>query len=790
MIFLKLAFRTLWKKKLSTIIALCSLVVGFTIALYVGAYVFHESSYDRFHEKENLYRVSFSGGFAERQTPYAFSWAPLGPRMKSYFPEVKDYVRMFRAQQKTVEVEKKKFVTSKIFYADANFFQFFSFTLLEGEPTKVLQNPNTAVLTMSMARQYFGDEPAIGKQLSWDGQDYLITGIAADPPANSHNKFKLLASMSTFVNQTVGPDKRLESWRPVNYYTYLHLSNDKAIEKLQAQKQQFIDKEMYMFKEDLGVTIDLLFYPIEEIHLASHLDQELEPNNRLENLAIVALIGLFVLVLSSVNYILITTHINAGRYKEVFVKRVAGENKHGLLYTHLLETLILSVVSFALGILLYFEFFEAFSSLLHVSFQADILMQWQLVIGMLLAVLLVGTLPGVLAAKIVLHFPTNSAKPDFARARSGKSALLLFVQFSIALGLVITTLIFTQQLQYIQKHDLGYNTDELLLISLEDEEAERKAQAIKSMFTSMPEVSSVSGSARPLTGEPLTFGMSLKDSQGKEKFETNYNFVDYDFAATYGLKLRQGRFFSPAFGTDSAGIVVNETFCRQLGIDEAIGKEVVFLRNTFKIIGVAEDFQFHSLRNQIEPYAMLLTPQGRNPDVFTLKVHEREKALLMASVAMDLEKAFPDALFAVEDYDDAVMMAYQDDRLLRNLLLSLTMVIVFMALIGVLGQHFLMIRKRRKELAVRKVMGAGYQQLVWVLSRKYVLLFVISWLTASVLSFVLTRNWLMHFASRLQSVEFYYILPMILGTLFLLVLLAWGAHRALMESPAQVLKED
>ncbi len=790
MIFLRLAFRTLWKKKLSTVIALCSLVVGFTIALYVGAYVFHESSYDRFHEKDNLYRVSFSGGFAERQTSYAFSWAPLGPRLKSYFPEVEDYVRMFRAQQKTVEVEKSRFVTDKIFYADANFFEFFSFELLEGESTKVLEAPYTAVLTKSVAQQYFGDEPAIGKQITWEGQDYLITGIAADPPANSHNKFKILASMSTFGNQTVGPDKRLESWRPVNYYTYLHLSNDNAVKKLQAQKQEFIDNEMYMFKEDLGVTIDLLFYPLEEIHLASHLDQELEPNNRLENLAIVALIGLFVLVLSSVNYILITTHINAGRYKEVFVKRVAGESKHGLLYTHLLESLILSVISFAIGFMLYIQFFADFNSLLHVSFHANILLQWQLILSMVIGVLLVGTIPGILAAKIVMHFPTNSAKPDFAKARSGKSALLLFVQFSIALGLVITTLIFTEQLQHIQKHDLGYSTDELLLISLEDEEAERNAQAIKSMFSSLPEVSSVSGSARPLTGEPLTFGMSLKDSQGKEKFETNYNFVDYDFATTYGLKLRQGRFFSPDFGTDSSGIVVNETFCQQLGLDEAIGKEVVFLRNAFKIIGVAEDFQFHSLRNQIEPYAMLLTPQGRNPDVFTLKLNTSEKALVMAGIKKDLKQAYPDALFEVEDYDDAVLMAYQDDRLLRNLLLSLTMVIVFMALIGVLGQHFLMIRKRRKELAVRKVLGAGYQQLLWVLSHKYVLLFVISWLAASILSFVLTRNWLMHFASRLQSVEFYYILPMILGTVFLLLLLVWGAHRALMELPARVLKED
>jgi putative ABC transport system permease protein len=136
------------------------------------------------------------------------------------------------------------------------------------------------------------------------------------------------------------------------------------------------------------------------------------------------------------------------------------------------------------------------------------------------------------------------------------------------------------------------------------------------------------------------------------------------------------------------------------------------------------------------------------------------------------------------------MAAYQADRLLQNLLLILTMIIVFMALIGVLGQHFLVIRKRRKELAVRKVMGAGYQQLVWVLSRKYVLLFVISWLAASVLSYALTRSWLMHFASRLNSVELYYILPMVLGTILLLILLAWGAHRALMESPARVLKEE
>ena len=786
-----MALRNLVKNRFSFLVVFISLIVGFTVTLFAGIYLYNEINYDKFHTKENICRVGFRAGFAEKKTDYAFSWAPLGPKMKEFFPEVIDFVRLYHLPSASVvKYGEKKYLSEKLFYADQDFFDFFSFKLIRGNPRTVLEEPNSAVLTERIASQYFGTQNPIGKILKINNKEYVVTGISKSPPVNSHIKFNILLSMSSMIHDKIGSENALESWKRVNYYTYLQFLNKKSVEKVIAGRKSFIDKELFMFKRDLNVDIDLIIQPIENIHLHSHLDRELEPNNSTSNLWIVFLIALFVLVISCVNFILITTNINITRFKEVYIKKVAGQSKYLMLSTYLLEILVICFISFLFALLLFYQLLPQYNLIIHSGFSWNYLINWKIITGIIALLLIVSIVPGYISGKILFSFTPNSTRYTPASYRVYNNSVILIIQFCIAFALIICTLIFTGQLNYIQNYKLGYDKSDILLIHINENYEKNAARSICENFMKLSDVRSVSISSNHLAKEPLTFAVSLSRQKGNNEIQTNYNNVDYNFKKTYGLKIEEGRFFSMDFPTDSSGIVVNQTFCKEFGLTDPINKNVYYLGMEFKIIGVVKDFYFNSFRERIEPYLMFFKGNNRRNNYISVKLNHKINRQIIKKLDGIWSEAFPDDVLDYSSYEDKLQTRYENDMMLVKLMKYLSLVVVIIALSGLLGQNFLILRLRKKEIAIRKVLGADFSNLLVVLTKKYFILMLIAWAGASVISYFLTGEWLNNFIFRIENRFLYYIFPVIFSMLISILFIGFRTAKTLKMNPAETLKEE
>ncbi|MBI9053569.1 MAG: ABC transporter permease [Bacteroidales bacterium] len=788
---IKLALRNIFKNRLSFMIGFISLLVGFTVSLLIGIYLYNELNYDRFHEKENIYRVGFSANFANTCTNYAFAWAPLGPKMKEYYPEIVDFVRLYKIPSKIiVNHNENKFLQEDLFYVDQNLFEFFSFELSTGNPRTALSEPNTAVLTEQMAKLYFGNQNPIGKIIEADDKEFIVTGIAKSPPINSHIKFNILFSISSKQEDKIGNEKVLESWKLINYYTYLHLSNKESIKSINSNKQAFIDKELYIFKKDLNVDIGLIIQPLKDIHLHSNLDRELELNNSASNLWIVFIIALFVFIISCVNFILISTNINITRFKEVYIKKVLGQSKISIIISYLFETLFVCFVSLLFALLLFYYLLPQYNLISHSEFSFDYLLNWQIIIGIISVLLFTGIVPGYFSGKILFAFKLNSTKESPSSLQVFNSSTILIVQFCIAFTLIICSLIFNKQLEFIQNHNLGYDKSNILIIRTNDREIRNSAENICEKIMTFPEVVSASVSSNNFANEPSTFAISLTNNGENKEVQTNYNSVDYNFKDTYGFNLVKGRFFSRDFPTDSFGVVVNKTFCKELNLIAPINKNVYFLGREYKIIGVLEDFHFSSFREKIEPYLMFFKMSGTRNRYINIKLQDQLSQQIIKKIEEIWSDTFPDNIFEYTIYENALQKRYQNDLVLVKLLKYLSIIVIIIALSGLLGQNFLMLRLRRKEIAIRKVLGANFKDLLYTLTKKYAILLLISWLVASCISYFLTQEWLNNFVFRFENQYVYFIIPIILSILISLLIISLKTLKSLNENPIESLKEE
>jgi putative ABC transport system permease protein len=791
MISIKLALRNIFKNRLSFLIGFISLLVGFMVSLLIGVYLYNEINYDRFHKKENLYRVGFSASFTDNNTNYAFAWAPLGPKMKEYYPEVVDFVRLYKIPSKImVKHNENKFLQEDLFYVDQNLFEFFSFELTTGNPRTALSEPNTVVLTEQMAQLYFGNQNPIGKIIEADDKEFIVTGIAKSPPINSHIKFNILFSISSKHEDRIVNEKVLESWRLVNYYTYLQLLNKESIKSINSNRQAFIDDELYQFKEDLNVDIDLIIQPLESIHLHSNLDRELELNNSTSNLWIVFTIALFVFIISCVNFILITTNINITRFKEVYIKKVLGQSKMSIIISYLFETLFICFISLLFALLLFYYLLPQYNLISHSEFSFDYLLNWKIIVGIISVLLFTGIIPGYFSGKILFTFKLNSTKDAPPSLQVFNSSTILVVQFCIAFTLIICSLIFNKQLEFIQNHNLGYDKSNILIIRTNNDQVRNSAEDICKEIMTFPEIVSASISSNNLANEPSTFAISLTNNGENNQVQTNYNSVDYNFKDAYDFNLVKGRFFSMDFPTDSFGVVVNQTFCKELNLIDPINKNVYFLGREYKIIGVLEDFHFSSFREKIEPYLMFFKMSSTRNRYINIKLQDQLSQQIIKKIEEIWSDTFPDNIFEYTIYEDALQKRYQNDLVLVKLLKYLSIIVIIIALSGLLGQNFLMLRLRRKEIAIRKVLGANFKDLLYTLTKKYAILLLISWLVASCISYFLTQEWLNNFVFRFENQYVYFIIPIIFSILISLLIISLKTLKSLNENPIESLKEE
>ncbi|HEY2720195.1 MAG TPA: ABC transporter permease, partial [Chitinophagaceae bacterium] len=553
--FLLIALRNLKKDGWYSLVNILGLTIGITFSLFLIFYVKDELSYDQFNKKaDRIYRINSYIHERDKNTDWVLSQFPLGPTLKKDYPEVEEAVRFISRERTLFKSGDNNFYETKIYYADSNVFKVFSYKLVEGDVNTALKDPFSIIISKSLAEKYFGrNTPALGKSLRTVYDVYKVTGVFEDIPKNSHLRFDMLISLSTFLRNGQNSNAQ-DNWGNFYNFTYVLLKPGTTAasfdKKLNDVNKKFVEP---VFKQ-FNVTMRYGIQKITDIHLHSNLQFEPEELGSMSYIWIFSAVALFMLLIACINYMNLTTARSARRGKEIGIRKVTGSSKRQLIFQFLSESLVTSLVAVLLSVLLVFLLLGVFNSLSGKAFTMQTLLQPANILLLVAIVLFTGFLGGSYPAFYLSAFrPVTVLKGALSKA-SGNINLrrtLVILQFSISMIMLICTWVVYSQLSYLRKKDLGFNKDQVMMVTVNTGEDERsKIYAMNNELRTMPGVREV-GNANSYPGAPNVnlnmFTVETKNGYVDKAIEC-YS-VDEHYFNSLGIKMVKGRNFSRGVDT-------------------------------------------------------------------------------------------------------------------------------------------------------------------------------------------------------------------------------------------------
>jgi putative ABC transport system permease protein len=796
--YLKVAFRNISRQKFYSFLNVLGLTIGIASSLLIVLYVQDEISYDKFHESgANIYRANLRGRMSGQEINVAVSCPPMAAALVQEIPEVQSALRMVNTGSIIVKYENKSFNEQTVVFADSNFFQFFSFPLVSGDPANALKEPNTLVITERAATKYFGNEPAMGKLLSIgsDTTTYLVTGVAADP-SHSHFDFDFVLS------GTSAPQFKDPIWLNNYIYTYLKLNDGASADAVKAkidaltlkyigpEVQRFMGLTMEQFKEQ-GSSFGYALIPLFDIHLKSPYDAEPMPQGDMQYVILFSAIAVFILIIASINFMNLATARSAGRAKEVGLRKTLGSLSKHLVIQFLSESFVFTLLSavFALGMV--YMLLPYFNEMAGKELVFEGLLSSQMLLITAGVVVIVGLLAGSYPAFYLTSFKVTEVLKGKAREgmKGGaiRSGLVVF-QFFVSIFLIICTLVIFQQMQYAQNKNLGLDREKVLILSNANQ-LSSSAEAFKNAVQSESGV--VAASYTNSVPAVNTEGASIFRTEGSEEDHLLVRyFADYDQINAMGYELKEGRYFSRDFPSDSSAIVVNESVLKEMGWSEGVGKELWGFngggRVRYSIIGVVKDFNYENLRTKVRPMIMFL---GRTGNYLTVRFNNdpREAVSRLETLWQKYAGNEPfEYSFLDEDFDEL----FRAEQRMGYLFTTFTVLAIVIACLGLIGLAAFTAEKRTKELGIRKVLGASELSLIGLLSREFVALILVALGLAVFPAWYFATQWLQGFAYRISLSYWVFALAGVVAVVVALACVSFQALRAARLNPAKSLRYE
>lgn len=771
--YLKITFRKLLNNKLFSLINIFGLSVGLAAVMLIFMFIRHELSYDRFHpEGDNIYRISVlteRGDIAEDDS-YIFT-PPIGPDMKHALPEVADYMRFSTNRTMNSSYDEKAFNIESIRYADSTLFNFFSFPLLKGDRNTALTAPYSVVLGERLAAKIFGNKNPLNEVIKLDdGQQYEVTGVIQDPPANSHIEFDALISFQTLFSQK---DLHL-GWDGGNQYiTYLKLNDQADATALEAKFPSFMWEKINRSYSEYGLELKAYLQPLEDIHLFFNPYSA----NLRTNLAIFAAIGFLILFIACVNFINLTTAQASSRVKEIGLRKVLGAQRKDLISQFLGESFLTTFISFAAALCLVTQFVPIYGALvgkdLMIGSSIDAVSIGGLVLLLLIVGLTVGSYPALYLSSLKI---VETIKGIISKNKQSKSHFrntLVVFQFAISAMLIVSTIIISRQLSYLQTKELGFDKDQVLVLPLTGEEAQLNTPKLKQELLGLAQVKQATASSE-IPGEGFTSNGYIPEGL-EQPIMANVVDVDEDFLKTYELELTEGRFFATNRPSDQTGYLINESFARLMNWEEPIGK-LIQRNGDHRVIGVVKDFHFAPLHSKIQPLIITHQPWQERFSFLTIKLKPGQLDESIASIQQTWNSVIPETPMNFWFLDESIGAIYDKEVRFRKMFLYFSTLSIIIALLGMWGLATLLIRYRTKEVGVRKVLGATERQLIGLLSGDFIILVVIALALAFPISWLGMNRWLENFAYRIDISWWTFVIS---GKVVLMVAFLTIAARAL-----------
>jgi putative ABC transport system permease protein len=792
--YLKVALRNLQKQKFYTSINIFGLTLGITCCLLIFLYVQHERNFDHFHERGNriyrLVRIAFMNGELGQ---VAFTSGAFARALTVDFPEdVEAAVRLFPFNA-LVSHGNKAFKEDYIFSADADFFRVFSFPLLAGNPAKALAEPYAVVLTQTTARKYFGRENPLGQILTLNKTDlYKVTGVMADVPSNSHLQFDLLTS-----NQHQQKEEWMHNWRSNGMYTYVLLPAANRYQTLETKLPAFMEKHMGDLFQKWGMKIDVKLQPLHDIYLRNRRIEDEVAHGSQTNVYIFSVIAVFILLIACINFMNLASARSTDRAKEVGMRKVLGAYKQNLIWQFLGESILLALVAGIFSILLMvytLPFFNAFT-------EKDLVVPFskpQFYFFLLLVIVGVGLGAGSYPAFFLSSFrPVKVLKGKFSRGSGNpglRRALVVF-QFSVSIILIIGTVIIFRQMHFVQHKKLGFTKEQVITLKLDNPDIVRNQSSFIQRVKQLPEVENVS----VMSGEPGGYHnryVLYIDEKPNETWSFRTVFTDTAYLPTLDIKLMTGRNFSGAYPSDVANaIILNETAVKQLGWTptQAIGKCISDkgfgskTEHQRKVIGIVQDYHFCSLKEDIEPLAILMHP---DPRLLAIRLQPGNPNQALGKLKQLYAQMAPKYPFVYTFLDESFAQLYKTEQKQAVLFSVFSVLAILIACLGLFGLASYTTDQRRKEIGIRKILGASTGGIITLLSRDFLKLVLLANIFAWPLAWYVMNKWLEAFSYRVNMEIVVFLLVAVLALFISFLTISFQAVRVAMANPVHALREE
>jgi putative ABC transport system permease protein len=798
--FIRIALRNLFKHKVFSFINIFGLAIGIAASLLIFQYARFELSYDRFQANAGrIFRLQID---RYNEGRLAIQWAAgpagIGPIVKDAFPEIASLARL-RPAQGVISYKDQEFRETGLFYANDDFLPMFSYPALAGSTHGALSEVFTAVLTNSAAKKYFGSEDPIGKLISVNKKDnFKVTAIIPDPPANTHLKFSILLSFATMqkwhpeINTTMGWD---------GWFAYLLLRPGTEPQQLEKKIAALVQTNWGddMKKSKYGMVFHLQALP--DIHLHSNFMHEAEVNGDGKAVYFLLVIAVFIIVIAWINYINLATARSIERAKEVGIRKTLGSHRRQLIIQFLLESFLINLLAAAAAFVLILLFLPLFNTLTGKSLTLSLLGSFDFWSNLALLFITGTILSGVYPALVLSSFKPIAVLKGRLKSTTHGSFLrhsLVIAQFAASVLLMVGTFTVYRQLHFMQHQDLGVQVDQTLVIrgpNVLDSTYDNMLSNFHTEVLRIPGIGQFTASTE-VPGNKVGWnagGIRLVGADETKSRQYRIIGIDYDFLDTYGLKLLKGRNFSRNFSTDSGAVLFNEAAVQEMGYrkpEDVLGKRIEFWGKQYTIVGIVTNHHQESLRENYDAHIFRLIPDAGNYYSLKLTGNHDSWTSTIAAIKNQYKKFFPDNPFDYFFLDNKIADQYKADQQFGQTFGVFAGLAIFVSCLGLLGLASFVTTQRTKEIGIRKIAGAGVSSILLLLTRDFLRPVLLSFLIATPLTWFVLEKWLDNYAFRIALTPWMFVAPILLILLVALVTITTQTLQAATSSPVKSLRSE
>ena len=801
---IKHSIRSFKRQRAYIIINILGLSIGIACSLLIAIFVINESGYDRFNtKKDRIVRLILNGKIGGQEITAAYTSAAMGPTMAKEFPEVEDALRMTGRGPTVIEYNNQTFTEDQMIEADSSFFNFFSIPVIKGDAKNLLNAPQRVVLSESTAKKIFGNENPIDKALKVgsDSAKYIVSGVMADIPENSHFEANIISSFMT------DPASKSPIWLNNSIATYLLIRPNSSYvtvdQKLPELLVKYIGPEVQRF---MGISLtDFVaqgnkyrFYcqKLTDIHLDPTIQQQFRQPSDPKYLKIFGSIAVLIILIGAINFMNLSTAQAARRAKEVGIKKIGGSSRGMLITQFLSESFILSFISLIIALIIIKVTLPYFNNLLGATLHLSLLKNWYTIPIMILFTVIVGFLAGGYPAFFLSSFnPYEVLKGSMKNSmKNGRLRRVLVVfQFAVSILLIVCTMVMYRQIKFMLNKDVGFNKEQLIVIN-RTEALGSKMKSFKEVVKGIPGVINIASSSA-VPGRNNSNSGYMMEGRKDETFLMQTNYIDEDYIATYGMTLESGRTFDKSHSTDKGACLVNETAVRNFAIKDMDKTRFITPGDSsqgrfLQVIGVVKNFNFESLRNPIGPYIFNLKPDQYIGGYLSVKLSALNYASTIAQIENKWKEFTENTPLQYYFLDADFELMYKQEKQNAQMAVIFSILAIFIAALGLFGLTSFTVEQRTKEIGVRKAMGSSIPGIYVVISREVIILVSISALISWPLIYYIATRWLENFYYKINLGVFSFVAGLTIALGIALITISYRILSAARVNPAQSLKYE